>query len=312
MTEKCIAELKHRLTRRFPDLAMEENAPMSRYTTLRLGGPADLLLEPSSPEEVQGALIFAKECGVPVTLIGRGSNLLVLDGGIRGLTLRIAGRLRGIRQNATELTVLAGTSMSALSVYAAEHDLAGLTFAGGIPGTVGGGAVMNAGAYGGEMKQVVTGASGFDMDGSPVRFTADQLQMSYRRTALQDGQAVVCEVMLHLTQGDGSVLRAEMEEFNRRRAEKQPLLKPSAGSTFKRPEVGYAAALIEECGLKGMRIGGASVSEKHAGFLINEGGTAADFMALIARVQQTVLEQKGVQLTPEVRILGDAGCIDPI
>ena len=203
------------------------------------------------------------------------------------------------------MTVLAGTSMSAAANEAAANNLAGLVFASGIPGTVGGGAYMNAGAYGGEMRQVIARVDCFDMQGNPVSFSREELNFGHRHSVLQERPVAAHTIHFELTPGDGAALRQEMAELNRRRAEKQPLNYPSAGSTFKRPEGNYASALIDQCGLKGCAIGGAQVSEKHAGFLLNRGGTAADFLALMAHVQQVVRTQTGVQLEPEVCILGE-------
>ena len=195
--------------------------------------------------------------------------------------------------------------MSTLSMAAAEAGLAGLTFASGIPGTVGGGVYMNAGAYGGEMSQVVTLVEGLTMAGQPFAYTAEDLRFDYRHSRLMEEDKIVTHVCLRLRPGKREEILSEMADYNRRRAEKQPLTLPSAGSTFKRPVGGYASALVDECGLKGFSIGGAQVSEKHAGFCVNRGGTAADFLALMAHIQRVVMEEKGIRLEPEVRILGE-------
>ena len=195
--------------------------------------------------------------------------------------------------------------MSTLSMAAAQANLAGLTFASGIPGTVGGGVYMNAGAYGGEMSQVVTLVEGCSMTGEPFRYTRPEMQFSYRHSRLMDENKLITHVTFQLRPGKREELLAEMVDFNTRRAEKQPLTQFSAGSTFKRPVNGYASVMVDQCGLKGFTVGGAQVSEKHAGFMINKGGTAADFLALMAHVQHVVYEEKGVMLEPEVRILGE-------
>lgn len=298
-------ELENALKRRAPGLSLEAGALMAQYTTLHLGGPADLLATPREPEELQLLLEEARRLEVPLTLMGQGSNLLVRDGGIRGLVVRTASGLRGVEVHGDMLTAQAGATMTSAAMAAAEHHLAGLTFASGIPGTVGGGAYMNAGAYGGEMSQVVVRVDAFDRCGRPVSFTRPELGFGYRHSALQRQDVAVYRVAFQLPGGDREELLREMVELNRRRAEKQPLNYPSAGSTFKRPAGYYAAALIEECGLRGYTLGGAQVSEKHAGFLLNRGGTAADFLALMAHVQRVVWEQKGVRLEPEVCILGE-------
>ena len=287
-------------------------APMAQYTTLRLGGPADLLAEPATPEQLVQLLKAAHELHIPVTLMGHGSNLLVKDGGIRGLVIRICREMRRIEVQGDTLRAEAGAMLSSLAMTAAENSLGGLTFASGIPGTVGGGVYMNAGAYGGEMSQVVTLVEGVDLAGEAFAYTGEEMQFAYRHSRLMDENKIVTHVTCRLPRADREVLIKEMVELNRRRAEKQPLTLPSAGSTFKRPVGGYASALVDECGLRGASIGGAQVSEKHAGFLVNKGGTAADFLALIAHVQQVVMEQKGIMLEPEVRILGEDAPVTPV
>lgn len=286
-------------------LSLRRDVLMAEYTTLHLGGPAELFAEPTSTEQLQLLLQKSHENGVPVTIIGHGSNLLVRDGGIRGLVIRIGREMRDIIVSGDTLCAQAGAMLSALSMAAAEHNLGGLAFASGIPGTVGGGVYMNAGAYGGEMSQVVIRVDGFTMAGEPVSYTRPEMSFAYRQSRLQQEDTVVTSVTCQLPQGQREDILAQMVEMNRKRAEKQPLTVPSAGSTFRRPEGFYAAQLIDECGLKGYTIGGAQVSEKHAGFLTNRGGTAADFLALMAHVQQVVYEKTGVMLEPEVRILGD-------
>ncbi len=300
-----IAALEIRLREADEHLSVKRNALMARYTTLHLGGPADLLVSPDRPEQVQMILKTAHELNVPVIIIGNGSNLLVKDGGIRGLVLRLCRDMQHIEVHGNRLRAEAGAMMSTLSMAAAEASLAGLTFASGIPGTVGGGVYMNAGAYGGEMSQVVTLVEGFDMTGEPFRYTRPEMNFSHRHTRIMDEKKLITHVTFQLHPGRRDELLAEMVDFNTRRAEKQPLTKFSAGSTFKRPANGYASAMIDQCGLKGFTIGGAQVSEKHAGFCINQGGTAADFLALMAHVQQTVQERFGTWLEPEVRILGE-------
>ena len=305
-------ELEDALKRRAPGLPLEAGAPMARYTTLHLGGPADLLATPRHPEELQLLLEEAHRLGAPLTLMGQGGNLLVRDGGIRGLVVRVASGMRGITVHGDTLVAQAGATMTSAAMAAAENSLAGLSFASGIPGTVGGGAYMNAGAYGGEMSQVVVRVDAFDRQGQALTFTRPELAFGYRHSALQQRDAAVYRVVFQLPGGDREELLQEMVELNRRRAEKQPLNFPSAGSTFKRPAGYYAAALIDECGLRGYALGGAQVSEKHTGFLLNRGGTAADFLALMAHVQRVVWEQKGVRLEPEVRILGEDAPVKPV
>lgn len=290
----------------FDQFDVIRSAPMSEYTTLRLGGPADYLATPASPEEVAALLAEARANGIPVTVIGRGSNLLVLDGGIRGLVMRIGKPLSRVTVRGNRLRAQAGAMLSAVAVSAADADLSGLEFASGIPGTVGGGIRMNAGAYGGELSQVVTEVSGVLPDGTLRTFAAEEMAFGYRRSAVDALGLIVTEAVFSLENGERAAIRARMAELNARRAEKQPLDVPSAGSTFKRPEGAYAAALIDQCGLKGYTIGGARVSVKHAGFLVNTGSSAADYLALVRHVQQVVAERTGITLEPEIRILGEA------
>lgn len=288
-----------------PSLRLERQAVMAGYTTLRLGGPADVLAHPATPEQLHLLLREAARLKVPVTLMGHGSNLVVRDGGIRGLVIRVCREMREITVDGGTIRAQAGAMLTALAMAAAEHELGGLTFASGIPGTVGGGVYMNAGAYGGEMCQVVTRVEGFDLSGEPFSYTRGDMAFSHRYSRLMDEDKVVTYVTCQCAHAKREELLKEMVELNRRRAEKQPLQQPSAGSTFKRPKDGYASALIDQCGLKGLRVGGAQVSEKHAGFLVNQGGTAADFLALMAKVQTIVYEKTGVMLEPEVRIVGE-------
>ena len=280
------------------------DAEMSRYTTLRLGGRADWLAFPRSGEEIAALFAEAGQAGMPVTVIGRGSNLLVLDGGIRGLVIRVEKNMRGIRLEGNRLTVQAGAMLGAAAAAAAEAGLAGLEFASGIPGTVGGGMTMNAGAYGGELGDVTVRVDGVRPDGTPVSLTREEMQFGYRTSAVRKLNFIVTEAVLELREGNPAEIRAKMNELNARRAEKQPLDVPSAGSTFKRPEGYFAAALIDQCGLKGYSIGGAQVSMKHAGFLVNTGSSSRDYLELVRYVQQVVLERAGVQLEPEIRIIG--------
>ena len=241
-----------------------------------------------------------------MTIIGNGSNLLVRDGGIRGLVLRVAGGMNAIRREGDRLIVEAGASLASVAAFARDEGLCGLAELGGIPGTVGGGVLMNAGAYGAELSQVVAQVEGIHLaDGRRVSYPADRLNFSYRHSALMDTDVVVTQATLALAPGDPEAIRARMEACARARREKQPLNLPSAGSTFKRPEGHFAAKLIDDCGLRGLTVGGAQVSEKHAGFVVNIGGaTARDMLELMRQIEQRVFEQTGVQLEPEVRILG--------
>ena len=280
------------------------DAEMRQYTTLRLGGKADWLAFPRNAEEIAALYAEAGQAELPVTVIGHGSNLLVLDGGIRGLVIRVEKNMRSIRREGNRLIAQAGAMLGTVAVAAAEAGLTGLEFASGIPGTVGGGMTMNAGAYGGEMSDVTVRVDGITPDGKPVSLNRDEMRFGYRTSAVKQLDFIVTEVTMELQPGDPAEIRAKMSELNARRAEKQPLDIPSAGSTFKRPEGFFAAALIDQCGLKGCSIGGAQVSRKHAGFLVNNGSSSRDYLALVRHVQQVVQEQTGIQLEPEIRIVG--------
>ena len=281
------------------------DADMRQYTTLKLGGKADWLAFPRSGEEITGLFREARQAGMPVTVIGHGSNLLVLDGGIRGLVIRIEKNMRAVRRDGNLLIVQAGAMLGSVAAAAAEAGLEGLEFASGIPGTIGGGTAMNAGAYGGEMADVTVRVNGVRPDGSALSLSREDMRFGYRTSAVKALDLVVMEVVLELRQGDPAAIRERMSELNARRAEKQPLDVPSAGSTFKRPEGYYAAALIDQCGLKGYSIGGAQVSMKHAGFLVNTGSSSEDYLELVRYVQRIVQERAGVYLEPEIRILGE-------
>ncbi len=313
MDETTRLDLLKRLKQSIPKKQIIENAPMSRYTTLRLGGPAEVLVEIAQASELSAALQAANALHIPVTLLGNGSNVLVRDGGLRGLVIHIGELFSQVSGPAPlpdgqfAITAQGGATLTKLSNAAADHGLSGLEFASGIPGTVGGAVYMNAGAYGGEMKDVVSRVTAMDAEGNTVAFSGEEMDFAYRHSRLMgDGWMAVSSVTVTLKPGDPDIIRAAMREFNARRREKQPVTLPSCGSTFKRPEGHFAGTLIDQCGLKGARVGGASVSTLHAGFLLNDQqGTAADYLALIAHVQKTVFDQTGVRLEPEVRIIGE-------
>lgn len=282
-----------------------ENEPMSKHTTFRVGGAADLLFLPGSAQEVCAALRLAREAQVPVQVLGNGSNVLVRDGGLRGLTIVLGEQFSEIRVEGTRLYAQAGALLSRIATAAMEAGLSGLEFASGIPGTLGGGCAMNAGAYGGQLSDVLVSAD--VLLGDEVRtLSLAEMEMGYRTTLpLRAGGIVLC-ACFELKADAPEEISARMKEYNARRREKQPLNLPSAGSTFKRPEGYFAGGLIEQCGLKGCTIGGAQVSEKHAGFIVNIGGaTAGDILAMIAHVQAVVKRETGVELEPEIRIMGE-------
>ena len=282
-----------------------ENEPMSRHTTFRVGGAAEAVFLPASSEEVLLAISAAKECGVEYRVIGNGSNLLVKDGGLKGLTIILGEKYAEIRVEGARIAAQAGAMLSRVSSAACEAGLSGLEFASGIPGTLGGGCAMNAGAYGGQLSDVLVSAEVL-LEGEVKTLSRDELEMGYRTTLPLKKGGVVLSAVFELKEDDREAISERMRDLNARRRDKQPLNMPSAGSTFKRPEGHFAGALIEGCGLKGFAIGGAQVSEKHAGFVVNTGdATAKDILNLMKHVQDTVLREKGVLLEPEVRILGE-------
>ena len=280
--------------------------PMARHTTFHIGGAADIFALPGSVGELIKCLRAAKEHDAPVTIMGNGSNVLVRDKGIRGLVISFGAPFSFIRLDGTKITAGAGAILGAVSQFAAKHALGGLEFAVGIPGSLGGAVFMNAGAYGGEMSDVVRAVTALTPEGEVLRLEAGEMDFGYRHSVFQENGNIICEIELSLSQGDAEAIRAAMADFTGRRLDKQPIDRPSAGSTFKRPPGHFAGTLIEQTGLKGFSVGGAQVSEKHAGFVINTGGaTAADVLALIEEVRRRVREAHGVTLVPEVRVLGE-------
>ena len=297
---------RQRLAAALPGLELRDNEPMYRHTTFRVGGPVTLMALPRSVEELSTVVSLAKEAGIEPFFLGRGSNLLVADRGAEAFLIKLAGgldRLELLGENS--LYVGAGVTLAQAAVFALEHALTGLEFAHGIPGTLGGGVFMNAGAYDGELSQVISWADVLDETGRRFRLEGPDLELGYRTSVFSRKPWVVTGARLDLTPGDPAAIRARMEDLSHRRRSKQPLEFPSAGSTFKRPAGHFAGALIQEAGLKGVCIGGAQVSEKHAGFVVNTGGaTSDDILSLIRLVRDTVLEKTGVLLEPEVRMLG--------
>lgn len=281
-----------------------EQEPMSRHTTFRIGGPADLFLEPQNADALEKLCAFCAREGVSIFPLGCGSNLLVSDQGIRGAVMETLG-LSGIRIEGETLVCAAGEPLKAACIAARDAGLAGLEFGYGIPGSVGGAVYMNAGAYGGEMKDVV--ASARHLDGAAFgACSGEELAFGYRKSAYTGTGRIITEVRFALHGGNGEEIAFRMEELMERRRSKQPLDKPSAGSVFKRPPGFFAGTMIEQCGLKGARVGGAMVSEKHAGFIVNAGGaTCADVLSLIETVKRRVQEQTGVLLEQEIRLAGE-------
>ncbi|MGM9520377.1 MAG: UDP-N-acetylmuramate dehydrogenase [Phascolarctobacterium sp.] len=280
--------------------------PMAKHTSFRIGGPADLLAQPADEAELAALLKAAREHTVPVTLIGNGSNLLVRDKGIRGLVIKLGNLFSGVEVCGNTLTFGCGVSLAMASKKAASLSLSGLEFAVGIPGTIGGAVYMNAGAYDGEMAKVVTKVRVMDEQGKTSELAASELDFAYRHTALQNSGRIVTSVTVSLVPGDADAIAAKMADFSQRRISKQPLELPSAGSMFKRPPGYFAGTLIDQTGLKGYTVGGAQVSTKHAGFVVNIGGaTASDVLQLISDVQSKVFAAHGVHLEPEVLVLGE-------
>ncbi len=287
---------------------MRENEPLSAHTTFRIGGPAKYYLVPESKAEVREGLAFANEKNLPWLVIGKGSNLLVPDEGYSGVVIEIGKGMEKIEVETGEtdgrICAQAGVSLGVLAAAAAKESLTGLEFASGIPGTLGGAVTMNAGAYDGEMKDVIVSATVLDKSGEERTLSREQLQLGYRSSRIQREGSLVLEAVFELQKGNREVILEKMRELNGRRRDKQPLEYPSAGSTFKRPEGYFAGKLIQDAGLRGFRIGDAQVSEKHCGFVINRGNaTAADVRCLIKEVQKRVQESSGVWLEPEVKMI---------
>ena len=298
-------ELAGLIRGRIPQLSLREDEPMSRHCSFRVGGPADVFAEPSGEEELLELCSVLEDAGAPVLVVGRGTNLLVCDEGIPGAVIHLGDAFSEARAEGTELAAMAGCPLSRLAVLARHSSLSGLEFAHGIPGSLGGAIMMNAGAYGGEMSGVTVSVRCLDPDGEVREYSGAELDFSYRRSRFAERGGVVLSARLRLEPGDVGDIERRMRELMERRAASQPLDKPSAGSTFKRPASGYAAAMIDSAGLKGYAVGGAAVSEKHAGFVVNNGGASfRDIMAVIGHVQKTVLDKYGVLLEPEVRIIG--------
>lgn len=280
--------------------------PMSQHTTFRIGGPADVFVMPENYEQIREVLRLCKEEKLPFFVLGNGSNLLVSDSGYRGVIIQMDRNMEEIRLDGEEIHACAGALLSSVAVAARNASLTGFEFAGGIPGTIGGAAVMNAGAYGGELKDVLKEVTVMTREGEILTIPAEKMEMGYRTSIIKTAGYLVLEAVISLKKGDEEAIRATMKDLSERRTEKQPLDYPSAGSTFKRPEGYFAGKLIMDSGLRGYRVGGAQVSEKHCGFVINAGGaTAEDVRSLMDHVIRVVREKYGVTLEPEVKFLGD-------
>lgn len=280
--------------------------PMSRHTTFRVGGPADFFVTPKAKEEVRDVIRICKEAGMPYYIIGNGSNLLVSDAGYRGVVVQIYKEMNEVKVEGDLVKAQAGALLSGIAAKALGAGLSGFEFASGIPGTIGGACVMNAGAYGGEMKDVLESVTVLTGEGKIIELGRNELELGYRTSVIAKKGYIVLGAVLKLERGDGEKIKTYMDELKEKRVTKQPLEYPSAGSTFKRPEGYFAGKLIEDAGLRGFQVGGAQVSEKHCGFVINrDHATAADIMELMRQVQIRVKENSGVDLEPEVKRLGD-------
>ena len=310
------------VTEQLPQLGLLQDEPMKKHTTFRIGGPADYYAEPDM-SRISKLIEMAKACDMPVTVIGNGSNLLVGDKGIRGLVIGIGKGLSEIevteavaqqstaqdftaQDNCHIITAGAGAILAAVAAKAAEASLSGLEFASGIPGSVGGAVVMNAGAYGGEMKDVLTSVRVMTEEGEIMELPAEKLGLGYRTSIIPEKRYIVLGAVISLTEGKKEEIKAQMDDLRQKRVSKQPLEYPSAGSTFKRPEGYFAGKLIMDAGLRGYAVGDAQVSEKHCGFVINRGNaTAAEILQLMKDVQERVKKQSGVTLEPEVKMIGE-------
>ena len=301
-----IKALQTALLKELPSTRVREEEYLRHHTTFKIGGPADLFVEPTTMAELSFALLTIHEFDVPVTIIGCGSNILVKDGGIRGAVVSVRHMTQIMDCNDNVLCIGSGYMLKDASEFAWENGLTGLEFAIGIPGTVGGAVFMNAGAYDGEMSHVVTAVRAVDFQGNIKEYDASHLDFAYRHSIFHDNHEVIGEVIMTLKPGDKAAIKARMDELTEKRESKQPLEFASAGSTFKRPPGYFAGTLIEQTGLKGLSVGDAQVSHKHAGFVINTGSASAkDVLDLIAEVQRRVYDQHGVHLEPEVRLIGE-------
>ena len=293
------------LKQQFPSLIVKENEPLSNYTYTETGGPADLLFFPASVDEVKAVIHWVKKQELPLTILGNASNLIVRDGGIRGVTV-ILTELNNIEKNGSRLIVEAGAPIIEVSQKALEYELTGLEFACGIPGSTGGAVYMNAGAYEGEVKDVIETVTILTLDGRVIEAQNDEMEFTYRNSKLQKTDDIVLDVTFALKSGNPEKIKERMDELTFLRTSKQPLEYPSCGSVFKRPIGHFTGKLIQDAGLQGLTWGGAQISTKHAGFIVNiDKATATDYVELIHHIQEVILDQFDVQLETEVRIIGE-------
>ena len=301
-----ISDLKNQLKECILPMDMCSEEPLSKHTSFHIGGPAELMVFPRGRKELSDVFRISHEMGIRPYILGAGTNVLAPDEGLRGVVIVTKNTFLGLeRMDETRISAMSGMSMAKTAMFAATNCLSGLEFAHGIPGTIGGGVYMNAGAYGGEIKNVAIKTEYMFLDGTTRFFEGEEQGFSYRNSVFQQLDGMIVRTVFELIPGQTQEIRARICELAEKRRASQPLEFPSAGSTFKRPVGGYAAALIEQAGLKGLSVGGAAVSEKHAGFVINKGGaTAEDVLALVKLVQQRVYDHSGILLEPEIRLWG--------
>lgn len=299
-----ITDFQRKITDLLPNIVLRLSEPMSKHTSFRIGGPAEVMAFPKNSEELAEILKVSKVLDCKIAILGAGTNVLAPDAGMDGLVICLKDCLDGMTKlDETHIQVMAGVTMARAAVFAASLGLSGMEFAHGIPGTVGGGVYMNAGAYGGEIAQICQSVDVMSMDGVLTTYSASEMRFSYRHSRLEETGGIVISATFALEPKPEQEIRGLMQDLMKRRKASQPLELPSAGSAFKRPAGGYAAALIDEAGLKGFRVGGAAVSDKHAGFVVNvDCATAADVVRLLKEVSDKVYDRSGIRLEPEVRI----------
>ncbi len=302
MTE--LTDFQKKITEFLPKVTLRLQESMAKHTSFRIGGPAEIMAFPQNREELARILKVSALLDCKPAILGAGTNILAPDEGMKGLVICLKDCMEGMeRREETTIRLAAGVTMTRAAVYAGNLGLSGMEFAHGIPGTVGGGVYMNAGAYGGEIKDICKRVDVMDLQGNIRTLSGEEMEFSYRHSILEDSGEIVLSADFELIPGEASAIKARMQELSDKRRSSQPLQYPSAGSAFKRPVGGYAAALIDQAGLKGFRVGGAEVSQKHAGFIVNVGGaTAADVKSLLAQVSDKVYDMAGIRLEPEVRI----------
>ena len=302
MTE--LTTFQRKISALLPEMELRFNEPMAKHTSLRIGGPAEVMAFPKNREELARLLKTSALMDLKPAILGAGTNILAPDDGIRGLVVCLKDGMDGMeRLDDTHIRVMSGVTMTRAAVFAANLGLSGMEFAHGIPGTVGGGVYMNAGAYGGEICQICESVEVMDMAGNLTVRSGEEMGFSYRHRVLEEEAAIVVSAVFRLTPGSTDDIKAKMRELQSKRSASQPLDLPSAGSAFKRPVGGYAAALIDQAGLKGFQVGGAAISTKHAGFAVNLGGaTAADMQDLLSQVSDKVYENSGIRIEPEIRL----------